>query len=466
MLKQNLSIKSKNFVWGSFKPELSIWGPAVPNDMDSGKDVWGVYWPKFGVRGQEGGKHMNRVQFLELFEPVWFYKGNGSTLRPSTCTYPHWFPNHPQSVPISSYGNGKATSTRAVLKQNLSIKSKNFVWGSFKPWTVHFGVLLCLTIWTVAKMFEACIDQKFGVRGQEGGKHMNRVQFLELFEPFWFYKGNGSTLRPSTCTYPHWFPNHPQSVPISSYGNGKATSTRAVLKQTLSIKSKKSLFGGPSNLNCPFWSPAVPNDMDSGKDVWGVYWPKFGVRGQEGGKHMNRVQFLELFDFIEAAFKGTTLNKRTKKKKCFFLGGRAPKRYLKQSRTSLKPSLSIHLSVSLSLPRSLYHIYLSIIFSLSLRCWITSITIALVSCCIGSLLDPFPVGLDKNVDGMRRSVTQQIYLKNLPSIKSGSVGQQIRTIPKNSISIKVRCLGPPWIGHKPHVGLQMVDERPSMKSDF
>ena len=75
--------------------------------------------------------------------------------------------------------------------------------------------------------------------------------------------------------------------------------------------------------------------------------------------------------------------------------------------------------------------------------WITSITIALVSCCIGSLLGPFPVGLDKNVNGMRRLVTQQIYLKNLPSIKSGSVGQQIRTIPKNSISIKVRCLGPP-----------------------
>ena len=85
---------------------------------------------------------------------------------------------------------------------------------------------------------------------------------------------------------------------------------------------------------------------------------------------MNRVQFLELFDFIAAAFKGTTLKKRTNKKNnvLFFLGGRAPKRYLKPSRTSLKPSLSIHLSVSLSLPRSLYHIYLSIIFSLSLRC--------------------------------------------------------------------------------------------------
>ena len=197
---------------------------------------------------------------------------------------------------------------------------------------------------------------------------MNRVQFLELFEPFWFYKDNGSTLKPSTCTYPHWFPNHPQSVPISSYGNGKATSTRAVLKQNLSIKSKKSLFGGPSSLNCPFWSPAVPNGMDSGKDVWGVYWPNFGVRGQGGGKHMNRVQFLELFDFRGRIQRHNLKKKEPTKNNALFFWGRVPKRYLKQSRTSLKPSLSIHLSISLSLPRSLYHIYLSVIFSLSLRC--------------------------------------------------------------------------------------------------
>jgi hypothetical protein len=55
---------------------------------------------------------------------------------------------------------------------------------------------------------------------------------------------------------------------------------------------------------------------------------------------MNRVQFLELFDFIEAAFKGTTFKKKQKLMFCFFFG-RAPKRYLKQSKTSLKPSLSI-----------------------------------------------------------------------------------------------------------------------------
>ena len=218
---------------------------------------------------------------------------------------------------------GKASWTRAVLKQKLSIKSTNYsLFGVFKP---ELSILESCCASRYGKG-QGCLLTKFWsleiFRAQGGGKHMNRVQFLELFEPFWFYKGSGSTLRPSTCTYPHWFPNHPQSVPISSCW--KATSTRAVLKQNLSIKSKKSLFGGPSNLNCPFWSPAVPNDMDSGKDVWGVYWPKFRVRGQEGGKHMNRVQFLELFDFIEAAFKGTTLNKRTKNK-MFFWGEGLPK---------------------------------------------------------------------------------------------------------------------------------------------
>ena len=149
---------------------------------------------------------------------------------------------------------------------------------------------------------------------------MNRVQFLELFEPFWFYKDNGSTLKPSTCTYPHWFPNHPQSVPISSYGNGKATSTRAVLKQNLSIKSKKSLFGGPSSLNCPFWSPAVPNGMDSGKDVWSVYWPNFGVRGQGGRGNIWTESSFWNFLILEAAFKGTTLKKKNQQKimLCFF----------------------------------------------------------------------------------------------------------------------------------------------------
>ena len=85
---------------------------------------------------------------------------------------------------------------------------------------------------------------------------------------------------------------------------------------------------------------------------------------------MNRVQFLDFFKRPHS--KAQTKKKNQQKKNVlFFWGrGRAPKRYLKQSRTSMKPSLSIHLSVSLSLPRFLYHIYLSVIliFSLSLKC--------------------------------------------------------------------------------------------------
>ena len=42
-------------------------------------------------------------------------------------------------------------------------------------------------------------------------------------------------------------------------------------------------------------------------------------RAHGGRKHMNRVQFLELFDFIEAAFKGTTFKKQ-QKVNAFFLG--------------------------------------------------------------------------------------------------------------------------------------------------
>ena len=49
---------------------------------------------------------------------------------------------------------------------------------------------------------------------------------------------------------------------------------------------------------------------------------------------MNRVQFLDFFDFIAAAFKGTTLKKTTKNNVLFFLG-RAPKRYLKPSSLEL-----------------------------------------------------------------------------------------------------------------------------------
>ena len=145
---------------------------------------------------------------------------------------------------------------------------------------------------------------------------------------------------------------------------------------------------------------------------------------------MNRVQFLELFDFIAAAFKGTTFKKRTNKKIMFFLGGKGSQEVPETIQNQFE-TISIYPSVCFSFSPSLSLSYLSIDYILTIsKMWITSITIALVSCCIGSLLDAFPVGLDKDVNGMRRSVTQQIYLKNLPSITSGSVGQQIRTMPK------------------------------------
>ena len=162
---------------GPFKPELSILESCCASRYGKGQGCLLTKFWSLESRAQGGGKHMNRVQFLELFEPFWFYKDNGSTLKLSTCTYPHWFPNHPQSVPISSYGNGKATSTRAVLKQNLSIKSKNLCLGVLQAWTVHFGVLLCLTIWTVAKMFEACIDQILELEGKEAGNIWTESNF-------------------------------------------------------------------------------------------------------------------------------------------------------------------------------------------------------------------------------------------------------------------------------------------------
>ena len=146
---------------------------------------------------------------------------------------------------------------------------------------------------------------------------------------------------------------------------------------------------------------------------------------------MNRVQFLELFDFIAAAFKGTTLKKEPTKKIMFcFFGGKGSQEVPETIQNQFE-IISIYPSVCFSFSPSLSLSYLSIDYILIIsKMWITSITIALVSCCIGSLLDAFPVGLDKDVNGMRRSVTQQIYLKNLPSITSGSVGQQIRTMPK------------------------------------
>jgi len=130
-------------------------------------------------------------------------------------------------------------------------------------------------------------------------------------------------------------------------------------------------------------------------------------------KHMNRIQFLELFDFIETASKGTTFKKRTMKKVEALFVGKVPKRHLKQSETSLKPSLSIHLSISLSL--SLNHVYLSYIYIYTYVCM----------GCIGSLSDPFPLALNQNVNRMWRSVnnTKFISKTSLYKLRSGPTNQ-------------------------------------------
>ena len=119
-------------------------------------------------------------------------------------------------------------------------------------------------------------------------------------------------------------------------------------------KIKKSLFGGPSSLNCPFWSPAVPNGMDSGKDVWSVYWPNFGVRGQGGGKHMNRVQFLELFDFRGRIQRHNLKKKESTKNNALFFWEGFPRgtwnnRELVWNHLYLSICLSLFLSLALSI---------------------------------------------------------------------------------------------------------------------
>ena len=87
-----------------------------------------------------------------------------SILMPSTCTkYPQWFPNHLWEGIVN---------TRSVEAKPLDrIEKIVSIWGYFKPEILHFGVRLYLTIWKGVGMFEAW-----------SRKHMNRIQFLELFD--------------------------------------------------------------------------------------------------------------------------------------------------------------------------------------------------------------------------------------------------------------------------------------------
>jgi hypothetical protein len=117
--------------------------------------------------------------------------------------------------------------------------------------------------------------------------------------------------------------------------------------------------------------------------------------------------------------------------------GRAPKRYLRQSQNqseilSIYPSVCLFcflsLCLCLSVPLSLYiiSIYRLLIYRLLFyhNLWDvvqvlpeTSITIILGRCCIGSLSDAFPLGLGKNINGIRRSLTTPNLSQTLPLYK-------------------------------------------------
>ena len=92
---------------GPFKPELSILESCCASRYGKGQGCLLTKFWSLESRAQGGGKHINRVQFLELFEPFWFYKDNGSTLKPSTCTYPHWFRIIPNPSQFQAMGMEK-----------------------------------------------------------------------------------------------------------------------------------------------------------------------------------------------------------------------------------------------------------------------------------------------------------------------------------------------------------------------
>ena len=103
---------------------------------------------------------------------------------------------------------------------------------------------------------------------------------------------------------------------------------------------------------------------------------------------------------------------------------------------------SVYLFVSLSLSLSTF--YLSIILSQSLRCGSSAarslnsyhVATILVKCCIGSLSDPFPLGLDKQINGMRRSLTTPNLSQKPPLCKIMICGPTNQNHAKNSLSVK------------------------------
>jgi hypothetical protein len=95
---------------GPFKPELSILESCCASRYGKGQGCLLTKFWSLESRAQGGGKHINRVRFLELFEPFWFYKDNGSTLK--------WKSN---------------VNTHSAQAKPLYKIKKIFVWGSFKP---------------------------------------------------------------------------------------------------------------------------------------------------------------------------------------------------------------------------------------------------------------------------------------------------------------------------------------------
>ena len=142
-------------------------------------------------RRQGVRKHTNRAQFLELSHfietmvPYWS--------RVHACRYSLISESSPIHLNFKLWKN--ATSTRAVLKQNLSMKSTNYslYLGAIQTWHVPFWNPALSHDIERGKDVWGCLRHvvtKFWSlnRRQGGGKYTHRVQFLELFESFWFYR--------------------------------------------------------------------------------------------------------------------------------------------------------------------------------------------------------------------------------------------------------------------------------------
>ena len=118
---------------GPFKPELSILESCCASRYGKGQGCLLTKFWSLESRAQGGGKHINRVQFLELFEPFWFIKTMG----------PHWSPVHARTPTDSESSPIRPNFKLWEWKSNVNTHSaqakplykikKIFVWGSFKP---------------------------------------------------------------------------------------------------------------------------------------------------------------------------------------------------------------------------------------------------------------------------------------------------------------------------------------------